>query len=81
MPNLQDFGASSAFRFLMLDNMGNDEVHGPSRLLMVDLAGGWETTIFPNDRTPGSLRGLFTAIHGGDVGPGLHPQLTRMRRE
>jgi len=81
MPNLQAFGASSAFRFLMLDNMGNDGVHGPSRLLMVDLEDGWETIIFPNDRTPGSLRGLFTAIHGGDVGPGLHPQLTRMRRE
>ena len=57
-------------RFLMLDNMGGGEVYGPSRLLMVDLADGRETTIFPNERTPESLRGLYTPEAGNvDVSP------------
>ena len=51
-------------RFLMFDNWGRDDVHGPSRLLMVDLADGEETTIFPNDRTPEHLRGLFSNRRG-----------------
>ena len=43
-------------RFLMFDNLGTDGVHGPSRLLMVDLATGEETTLFPRDHTPAHLR-------------------------
>ena len=43
-------------RFLMFDNLGSDGVHGPSRLLMVDLATGKETTLFPRDHTPARLR-------------------------
>lgn len=53
-------------KFLMFDNLGSDGVHGPSRLLMVDLADGEETTIFPNDRTPEHLRVLFSH-RGGDI--------------
>ena len=51
-------------KFLMFDNLGTDGVHGPSRLLMVDVADGTETTIFPNDATPERLRGLFTHQKG-----------------
>ena len=50
--------------FLMFDNWGQDEVGGPSRLLMIDFADGRETTIFPNQRTPESLRDLFSEFHG-----------------
>ena len=50
--------------FLMFDNWGQDEVGGPSRLLMIDLADGRETTIFPNQRTPESLRDLFSSAFG-----------------
>lgn len=42
--------------FLMFDNRGTDGVHGPSRLLMVDVVNGTATTIFPNDATPERLR-------------------------
>ena len=57
-------------RFLMFDNHGSDGTLGPSRLLMVDLADGQETTIFPNDRTPESLRGLFSINRGRiDISP------------
>ena len=56
--------------FLMFDNHGDDGVHGPSRLLMIDLADGRETTLFPNDRTPESLRNLFTSFKGEiDISP------------
>ena len=48
----------------MFDNHGGDSGHGPSRLLMIDLADGQETTVFPNDRTPQSLRNLFTSYEG-----------------
>ena len=51
-------------RFLMFDNYGTDGVHGPSRLLMVDVADGTATTIFPNDATPERLRGKFSSIKG-----------------
>ena len=51
-------------RFLLFDNLGRDGAHGPSRLLMVDLADGRETTIFPNDGTPEALRGLFSSYSG-----------------
>ena len=50
--------------FLMFDNWGQDEVGGPSRLLMIDLADGRETTIFPNQRSPESLRDLFSSSEG-----------------
>ena len=50
-------------RFLMFDNLGTDGVHGPSRLLMVDLATGEETTLFPRDHTPARLRRV-TPISG-----------------
>lgn len=50
--------------FLMFDNRGGDGVHGPSRVLLFDLADGRETTIFPNERTPPALGGLFTATQG-----------------
>lgn len=50
--------------FVMFDNQGHDEVGGPSRLLMIDLADGRETTIFPNYRTPESLRDLFSDRRG-----------------
>ena len=50
----------------MLDNMGSDGVHGPSRILMIDLADGRETTIFPNDNTPEYLRNLHT-LFGGNL--------------
>ena len=51
-------------KFLMFDNLGSDGVHGPSRLLMVNLADGEETTIFPNDRTPEHLRVLVNFSRG-----------------
>ena len=50
--------------FLMFDNYGGDGVHGPSRLLMIDLADSRETTVFPNDQTPQPLRNLFTDGQG-----------------
>ena len=50
--------------FLMFDNHGHDGTYGPSRLLMIDLADGRETTVFPNDQTPQSLRDLFTHSSG-----------------
>ena len=55
-------------RFLLLDNQGGrtaDGALGVSRLLMVDAASGEETTIFPNQRTPGHLRELYTSRRGG----------------
>lgn len=51
-------------KFLMFDNWGADEAQGPSRLLMVDLAAGSETTIFPNAATPEPLRNLFSIYRG-----------------
>ena len=56
--------------FLMFDNHGGGAVHGPSRLLMIDLADGRETTIFPNDKTPEPLRNLFAFNRGQiDISP------------
>ena len=51
-------------RFLLFDNHGSDGTYGPSRLLMVDLADGRETTIFPNAGTPEALQGLFARAAG-----------------
>lgn len=57
-------------RFLMFDNIGSDGVYGPSRILIIDLADGQETTIFPNERTPEYLRDLFSISVGHiDVSP------------
>ena len=56
--------------FLMFDNLGHDHVGGPSRLLMVDVSDGRETTIFPNERTPEALRTLFSQTAGSvDISP------------
>ena len=55
-------------RFLMFDNQGSRTADGAlvlSRLLMVDAVSGEETTIFPNHRTPGHLRDLYTKNRGG----------------
>ena len=52
-------------RFLMFDNRGREGRHGPSRLLMLDVADGAETTIFPNDSTPERLRNLYSQWRGG----------------
>lgn len=51
----------SGAKFLMLDNRGAGKA---SRLLMVDLASGEETTIFPNARAPDDLRELYTKNRG-----------------
>ena len=50
--------------FLMFDNRGDRG--GVSRLLMLDIATGVETAVFPGERTPDALRGLFTA-EGGSI--------------
>ena len=56
--------------FLMFDNQGVERTIGASRLLMIDLATGAETTIFPNERTPEALRGLSSATAGViDISP------------
>lgn len=62
-------------RFLMLDNWGREGTFGPSRLLMVDIANGAETTIIPNDSTPEHLRSLFV-YWGGEIS--LSPDLRRV---
>ena len=49
-------------RFVMFDN-GN-ELRRASRLLILDLATGEETTVFPNAATPERFRGLFSIIAG-----------------
>lgn len=50
--------------FLMFDNEGQGE-GVVSSLLMIDVATGIETAIFPNDRTPDALRdGSFTWLGG-----------------
>ena len=51
-------------RFLLFDNLGAAGAGGSSRLLMVDLATGAETTLFPNDATPGHLRDFFARTRG-----------------
>ena len=51
-------------RLIMFDNSGTDGVHGPSRLLIVDLADGRETTVFPNDDTPRHLLNFFAPYYG-----------------
>ena len=51
-------------QFVMFDNLGTDGHNGPSRLLIVDLATGEETTVFPNNDTPHHMRGFFTSERG-----------------
>jgi len=68
--------------FLMFDNWGGDGVHGPSRLLMIDLADGRETTLFPNDQTPEPLRDLFTRVRGNiDISPDRQRAMVAFTRE
>ena len=72
-------------RFLLLDNQGGrtpDGALGVSRLLMVDAASGEETTIFPNHRTPGHLRELYTRDLGGlAISPDRRRALVTFTRE
>ncbi len=59
-----------AAKFLMFDNHGGDANGGPSRLLMVDLASGMETNIFPTKRTSEVLGDLFSDRAGKiDISP------------
>ena len=54
-------------RFLVFDNWGVEaERDGSSRVLMIDLADGSETTVFPGPSTPGDLvaANLFTRLRG-----------------
>ena len=68
--------------FLMFDNWGGDGVHGPSRLLRIDLADGRETTVFPNDQTPEPLRNLFAPSQGNiDISPDRQRALVVFTRE
>ena len=68
--------------FLMFDNYGHDGVHGPSRLLKIDLADGRETTLFPNDRTPQPLQNLFTYHQGAiDISPDLRRAIVSFTEE
>ena len=53
-----------AARFVMFDNNGWNGEHGPSRVLLVDLADGRETTIFPHAATPDHLDALYSATRG-----------------
>ena len=63
------FDNRGASRFLF-DNSGVRRYLGASRLLMVDLAAGSETTIFPREHTPEALRGLYSEINGAiDISP------------
>ena len=69
-------------KFLMFENLGTDGVHGPSRLFMVDVADGTETTIFPNDATPKRLRGFFTHQEGMiSVSPDRHRAIVTFPHE
>ena len=68
--------------FLMFDNYGGDGVHGPSRLLKIDLADSRETTVFPNDKTPEPLRNLFSDAQGQiDISPDRRRALVAFTRE
>lgn len=49
--------------YVLLDNHGGAN-RKESRILMVDVATGHETTVFPNDSTPERYRGLFSDIRG-----------------
>lgn len=51
-------------KILVFDNQGADLNAGPSRLLMIDISGGLETTIFPNESTPDEYRDLLSFSAG-----------------
>ena len=51
-------------RFVLLDNLGSDGAFGPSRLLLVNIATGQETTLFPTATTPSHLRDWFVFTGG-----------------
>ena len=58
-----------AAKFLLFDNEGGGR-QGPARVLMVDLADGRETTVFPTSATPARLRGLRSSVAGHiDISP------------
>ena len=68
--------------FLMFDNWGGDGVHGPSRLLKIDLADGRETTVFPNDQTPEPLQNLLSRTQGQiDISPDRQRAMVTFTRE
>ena len=55
-------------RFLLFDNHGESaDGFGPSRLLVVDVADGDETTVFPNAATPDHLREAFFTLRKGSI--------------
>lgn len=49
--------------YVLFDNHGGAN-RRESRILLVDLATGHETTVFPNDSTPERYRGLFSDVRG-----------------
>ena len=55
----------SGSEFILFDNHGADVETGPSRILVVDLAGGAvrERTLYPTDETPEDLR-IYSRIRG-----------------
>ena len=62
-------------KFLLLDNQGTDGTYGPSRLLVIDLMTGTERTIFPNAKTPPSIRARAVTRIRGHVS--VSPDLAR----
>ena len=55
----------SGSKFILFDNSGGDNKNDPSRILVVDLAGGAvrERTLYPTDETPEDLR-IYSRIRG-----------------
>ena len=63
-PAFGGFGLRGS-EFILFDNHGADVETGPSRILVVDLAGGAvrERTLYPTDETPEDLR-IYSRIRG-----------------
>ena len=55
----------SGSKFILFDNSGGDTKNDPSRILVVDLAGGAvrERTLYPTDETPEDLR-IYSRVRG-----------------
>ena len=53
--------------FIMFDNIGGGADGGHPRLLMIDIADGRETTVFPNERTPEDLLSRLYSRNRGSV--------------
>ena len=55
----------SGSKFILFDNSGGDNKNDPSRILVVDLAGGavQERTLYPTDETPEDLR-IYSRVRG-----------------